>query len=170
LVDGQIRLEPQSAASGKSPRRPEYLMSRLGIAQKPMLSIAAPVRQRSLPSRPLPAEHKASTAAPYGPTSHTVSQSPRDRDPLGAGDFKFLSRKSCRRPPKLRCMILPFRVQWEGLTMKQKPYVLKGQKIAPPSDAQLLRRMIELQKLRERVRLAEVAMKPRPDTSLAQHH
>jgi hypothetical protein len=67
-------------------------------------------------------------------------------------------------------MLLPFRVQWEGLTMKQKPYILKGQKIAPPSDAQLLRRMIELQKLRERVRLAKVAMKPRPDTSLAQHH
>jgi hypothetical protein len=53
--------------------------------------------------------------------------------------------------------------------MKQKPCVLKGRKIAPPSDAQLLRRIIELQKLRERVRLAEVAMKPMSGTALARH-
>jgi hypothetical protein len=36
-------------------------------------------------------------------------------------------------------------------------------KLARPDDLELLKRVMELQKLREEVRLAEVAMKPRQD-------
>jgi hypothetical protein len=53
--------------------------------------------------------------------------------------------------------------------MKQKSCVSEGRKVAPPSHAQLLRRIIKLQKLRERVQLAEVSMKPRTDAHLARH-
>jgi hypothetical protein len=48
--------------------------------------------------------------------------------------------------------------------MKQKGHVSKGRKVSRSIDSSLVKRMIELQKLRERVRLAEVATKPRHDT------
>jgi enoyl reductase-like protein len=53
--------------------------------------------------------------------------------------------------------------------MKHAP-VLKVRKVAPVTVAELLRRLIELQKLRERVRLAEVAMKTRAETILPRHN
>ena len=47
----------------------------------------------------------------------------------------------------------------------KKVHASKGRKVARPLNSKLLKRLIELQKLREQVRLAEVAMKPRHDTS-----
>ena len=46
-----------------------------------------------------------------------------------------------------------------------KVHASKGRKVARPFDSKLLKRLIELQKLREQVRLAQVAMKPRHDAS-----
>ena len=57
----------------------------------------------------------------------------------------------------------------EGKSMKQTAWVLKGRRVYAPTNAQLLHRLIALQKLRERVRLAEVAMKLRSNTALARH-
>jgi hypothetical protein len=54
--------------------------------------------------------------------------------------------------------------------MKQKACELKDRNVALPTDAQLLRRIIELQNLREQVRLAEVAMKTKTDTTINRHH
>jgi hypothetical protein len=51
--------------------------------------------------------------------------------------------------------------------MKDKVHASKGRKVTRPTDALLLKRLIELQKLREQVRLAEVSMKPGQDASHA---
>jgi hypothetical protein len=53
--------------------------------------------------------------------------------------------------------------------MKQKR-ALKGRRLAQLSDARLLGRLLELQKLREQVRLAEIAMQPKDDTTFTRHH
>ena len=52
--------------------------------------------------------------------------------------------------------------------MKQVP-TFKVRKVTPLTDAQLLRRLIELKKLRERVHMAEVAMRPGANLTLARH-
>jgi hypothetical protein len=57
----------------------------------------------------------------------------------------------------LRCVPL------EGVAMKYKISASKGQGVARLDYLELLERLIELQKLREEVRLAEVAIKPRQD-------
>jgi hypothetical protein len=49
--------------------------------------------------------------------------------------------------------------------MKQKVRVSKGRKVSQSVDSSLLKRMTKLQKLRERVRLAEVATKTKHDAS-----
>ena len=49
--------------------------------------------------------------------------------------------------------------------MKQKVRVSKGRKVSQSVDSSLLKLLTKLQKLRERVRLAEVAAKTRHDPS-----
>lgn len=51
--------------------------------------------------------------------------------------------------------------------MKQKALISEGREVSRPAVAKLLKRLIELQKLREEVRLAEVAMRPKPNESQA---
>ena len=52
--------------------------------------------------------------------------------------------------------------------MKQVP-TFKVRKVTPLTDAQLLRRLTELKKLRERLRKAEVAMRSGAYLTLARH-
>ena len=53
--------------------------------------------------------------------------------------------------------------------MKHIACVMKRRRASPPTNAQLPRRWIALQKLREKVRVAEVAMKPRTDAPFPRH-
>jgi hypothetical protein len=62
----------------------------------------------------------------------------------------------------------PVSSSWRGKAMKQVP-TFKVRKVTPLTDAQLLRRLIELKKLRERVHMAEVAMRPGANLTLARH-
>lgn len=48
--------------------------------------------------------------------------------------------------------------------MKHKAHASKSRKVSRPIDTGLPKRMAELQKLREQVRLAEVAMRPGRNT------
>jgi hypothetical protein len=51
--------------------------------------------------------------------------------------------------------------------MKQMVRSSKGQKASRPLDSNLLKRLIDVQKLRKQVRVAEAAVKPRRETSQA---
>jgi hypothetical protein len=49
--------------------------------------------------------------------------------------------------------------------MKQKVHGSRSRKISRPIDASLLKRIAELRNLREKIRLAEVAMRPKHNAS-----
>jgi hypothetical protein len=68
------------------------------------------------------------------------------------------------------CFIMQKFFRQEGVTMKDNVSRSKGRKVSRSVDTSLSKRMAELRRLREQVRLAEVAMRPRHNMSqLTQH-